>query len=198
MVHFLCFSGSTFELCLNNRAAAAHASVSCFLKSLSSCFAVFSWLLCLVHGHPPHTHIWLESCLQSSPLPLLPAPHFRAGPGPSPLGPGGPPGSLRALRGRAAQTDPPRLGEEPTHPLHPADRRLPQRDRGRQQCVRKAIFDGVQTQGEYQHREDEIFMFSWNVLKTRLFSLIRDFRVSFPQIVWKIQIFDKQRVGHQP
>lgn len=103
--------------------------------------AVHTRLLRIVHGHPPHAPLWLEPCLRSGPVPLPPASHLHTGPDPSPHGSAGPPGPLRALRGEATQADPPRLGEEPPHPLHPAGGQLPQRAGGCQSRVKNTLLE---------------------------------------------------------
>lgn len=101
--------------------------------------AVHAGLLRLGHGHRPHADIWMEPCLWPSPVPLLPAPYLCSGPDPPSCCPAGPPGPSPALPVRSAQTDPPRLGEDPTHPLHSARRRLPQWAGGHQPRVREAV-----------------------------------------------------------
>lgn len=89
--------------------------------------AVLSGLLRSVHGHPPHAPLRLGPRLRPGPVPLLPTPHLHAGPHSPHSGTAGPHGPLRALRGHTAQANPPRLGEEPPHPLHSAGGRLSQR-----------------------------------------------------------------------
>lgn len=114
-----------------------------FTITLLSPPAVHTRLLCLVHGHPPHAPLWLGPRLRSGPVPLQPASHLHTGPDPPRHGPAGPPGSPGALCGHAAREGPPRLGEEPAHPLHAAGRRQPQRAGGCQPCVRKRHRKGV-------------------------------------------------------
>lgn len=98
----------------------------------SSCFIVFAFhmqtclflptvhpgLLRLGHGHSPHAVIRMEPCLRRFPVPFLHAPHFCVGPDPPTGRAAGPPGSPPALHVQRAPKDPPRLGEDPTHPLH--------------------------------------------------------------------------------
>ncbi|GAA6217911.1 metalloreductase STEAP3 [Lates japonicus] len=71
-----------------------------------------------------------DRAFKSDRYPFYMPPHLLTGPDSPARGSAGPPGSLRALHGGAAPANPPRLGEEPTHPLHPARRRLPQRAGG--------------------------------------------------------------------
>lgn len=81
---------------------------------------VHTGLLRLGHGHSPHAVIRMEPCLWLFPVPFLPAPHFCIGADPPTPRAAGPPGSSPALHVQRAQKDPPRLEEDPTHPLHSA------------------------------------------------------------------------------
>lgn len=82
--------------------------------------AVHTGLLRLDHVLHPHSLIWLEPCLRPSPVRFLPASHLCTGPDPSSQRSAESPGSLHALHGQTTQNDPPRLGENSPHPLHPA------------------------------------------------------------------------------
>lgn len=101
--------------------------------------AVHAGLLCLGHGHCPHTDIWMEPRLWPRPVPLLPAPYLCSGPGSPPCCPAGPPAPSSTLPVQPAPKDPPRLGEDPTHPLHSAGGRLQQWAGGCQPRVRGAV-----------------------------------------------------------